>query len=209
MSTRPTPRLLVKICGLTRVHDAEWCTELGADYLGLNYSDSPRAAPLGLGRTLVEREFSVVGVFRGRSDEEIVDVVDRESLSVVQLHDPASRRLQGALRTRRVEVWRALPADEWASQDLSGALRLVLDGPEPGSGKRANWGDFEPRHVPYPYLIAGGLNPDNVAAMVKQLRPTGVDVASGVESAPGIKSPDKVRNFIDNARRASGSEGSR
>ncbi len=200
--------LLVKICGLTRLVDADLCLEAGADYLGVIFADSPRAAPGGLARTLNRRGDPVVGVFRHRDDEFILDIVEREELTTVQLHDPASTELRDELTRRGVQMWRAVPAERWREEDLLGASVLLLDGPHPGSGRSADWTAFERPESGTPFLIAGGLRADNVAAMVEHIQPAGVDVASGVEVAPGVKSPELVRQFVRNAR-VSGREGSR
>ncbi len=197
MKASPT---LIKVCGLTRLDDGAMCLEAGVDYLGLIFASSPRRAPEGLGRLFAQLGASTVGVFRGRSDDDIVRIVEDEEIRIVQLHDPSSPALRDHLERGGVEVWRAVHAADWRTADLQGARRLLLDGPAPGSGQLADWSGFVPDEVDRPFLIAGGLTPDNVAAMIDLLHPHGVDVASGVESSPGVKSPELVARFVTQVR---------
>lgn len=202
----------VKICGVTRVEDALAAADAGADLLGLNfYAKSPRCVTLAQAleiRHAVKRRVKLVGVFVNASRQEIVEIGRELTLDFVQLHgDEPEDHLAGAslaviraLRlkpgtsaddfTRMLERTRAdlVILDSYASS-LYGGTGVALD---PQALAR-----FDLSRA----LIAGGLNPETVAKAAR-LNPYGVDVASGVESAPGIKDHRKLRSFIVNAKSA-------
>ncbi len=186
----------VKICGLTRRADAELAVELGADYLGfVFYPPSPRFVPVErlaeLTRGLPPR-VKKVGVFVDAPRDEIRRAVDAGALDIVQLHGH-----EDADFARSVDfavVWKA-------TYDVSfPAARLVCDAPRGGSGKP---GDRElAAHVARfrPIMLAGGVNPGNAVPLVRRIRPVGIDLASGVESAPGIKDELKLRELFRNLK---------
>jgi phosphoribosylanthranilate isomerase len=197
--------IVVKICGVTRPEDAAAAAELGARFVGLNFWPGSRRF------VTVERAVAIVaavpagvekvGVFVDATAAEIDDAVARVGLDRVQLHgaeDPAFCSRFAARAIRAVRVAAAADLDALARYD---APLFLLDAPDPGSGRRFDWELARSAHAfGRPFFLAGGLTPDNVAAAVAATRPFGVDVASGVESAPGIKDIDKMRRFIEEAR---------
>ena len=198
----------VKICGLTRVEDARMAWAAGADALGLNfYARSPRyvttevAAALSRTRPALG---AVVGVFVNESPDVIRNVVRACGLTSVQLHgDEPPEACTGygvpvikALRIRGPEdVERAR-----AYVGVGEVATLLLDGAAPGYGGGGVGFDWSLvarlTDVGVPVLVAGGLHPGNVAEAVRATRAYGVDVASGVETSPGIKDADAVRAFV-------------
>lgn len=213
----------VKICGVCRPEDAAVAAECGADYIGVIL-----APGYGRSRTVAEAEriFDAargarrVGVLVDAAPGEVSALADRLRLDIVQLHGNDSPDAVAAVRdTGRVRIWKVVRPR--LAADLLEAIRryasvvdgLLLDGPGRVAGTGAGWtgGRFpwdavaEGRgHVPggLDVVVAGGLEPDNVASAIERLAPDVVDVSSGVESAPGAKDPERVRAFIAAARSA-------
>lgn len=198
----------VKICGVTRIEDARLALACGADIIGLNfYPPSPRA--LNLERALEIRDAvgarcSVAGVFVNATREYIAERLDRLSLDLLQFHGDED---DAAVRGWPVKVIRAVRLKAGAAFDanLRGtADYCLIDTFHPalfgGTGQPRGL-DVLARSDLSRTFISGGLSPSNVAAAVR-LKPFGVDVASGVESAPGIKDAGKLRSFIENAKSA-------
>ncbi|TYO95698.1 phosphoribosylanthranilate isomerase [Geothermobacter ehrlichii] len=199
----------VKICGITRRQDAEHAIACGADALGLVfYPGSPRYVELEAACRLVEGLppfVSLVGLFVNADAETIRRTAAACRLDLVQLHgdeSPEDCRLPGlkvikALRVRdrqslqRVDDYRVdgLLLDAWCPESYG------------GTGKTFDWELAAGLARRRPLILAGGLNPDNVAEAVRRVAPFAVDVSSGVESSPGIKDPAKVAAFIANARK--------
>lgn len=214
-------RVWVKICGVTREADAEDVVLAGADAIGLNFAAvSPRkvsveqavrvaraARAAAARRGAPTREvpsFEVVGVFVNAGPEAIRRAVRLVGLSRVQLHGDETNEFA---RSLGVPVYRAVAVASTADVALaeeSYGDRVLVDTKVPGvyggSGKTFDWslavGLAERRKV----VLAGGLGPHNVAEAVQTVRPFGVDTASGVESAPGIKDPELVRQFVSAVR---------
>jgi phosphoribosylanthranilate isomerase len=196
---------IVKICGLTRVEDAALAVSVGADWIGLNfYPGSPRFVDIGRAQEIVSaisRRAKVVGVFVN-TPREVIDRVYREvGLDLLQLSgDDEDSSLSGW----PIPVIRALRIKPEALPDLrsSRADFVLLDSWDPnrfgGTGHTLILDRLRGIDLSRA-IIAGGLRPHNVAAAAA-LRPYGVDVASGVESAPGIKDCAKMRSFVVNAK---------
>ena len=197
----------IKICGVTSLRDAKMVADAGADALGLIFASSVRrvvgAVSGDIVRHLGERLWCV-GVFRHQEDHEIVRIVDRDALGAVQLHDSASEALLDALAARDVRVIRALSVKDAALSDRERAqvVAVIVDGAVPGSGLANDWAALSSLSFDVPLIAAGGLTPDNVAHVIAEVRPWGVDVASGVEFAHGVKDPLKVTRFVSRAREA-------
>lgn len=200
----PPPQVRVKVCGLTRVENALACVEAGADALGLNFwAGSKRRCELDEARRIVEAIGSrarVVGVFVDAERSEIEAVRAHTGLSWVQLHGREPRALLEGLLPRAykathltdlagVEEALGLPGDELM-------VDASLPGLPGGTGQTCDW-DLAARLArARPVWLAGGLRPDNVGEAVRAVRPHGVDVASGVERAPGDKDPARVRALV-------------
>ncbi len=203
----PSPK--VKICGITRLDDALAAVRLGADALGFNFwPRSKRHLPPGEARAIVRRLppfVTAVGVFVDPTRDEVLRAADQSGIAVVQLHgdEPPELCLSlplPVLKAIRVADVHALAA--LASYEVQGFL---LDAPTAGyggSGQTFDWDLAAQVARELPIVLAGGLGPENVAEAVRVVRPWAVDVASGVERAPGVKDPDKMRLFIDRAKEA-------
>ncbi|MFW6151883.1 MAG: phosphoribosylanthranilate isomerase [Verrucomicrobiota bacterium] len=200
----------VKICGLTNAGDASFALESGADYLGfVLYKGSPR----GIGREdlrCIVRDLPdaarCVGVFVNEAPEVIEDIVAESNLVAAQLNgDEDSSRFAGI----SCRIWRAVRLErDIVSPDpnLWDVERYVVDtavkGMYGGTGVTADWTLASEFARGKPVMLAGGLTSANVVQAVKSVGPAGVDVSSGVESAPGVKDRGAVRDFIQRARSA-------
>ncbi len=199
--------LFVKICGITSEEDALLAAGLGADAVGFVFAPSARQVSVRAVRLIVDRlprDVLTVGVFRDEAPVSVVETVNGLGLGAAQLHGSESPDETRWIAERVPLVIRALPAGHPdVPQALGyGAGLVLVDAPSPGSGEVFDWRLAEGVVDPSRLVIAGGLDPGNVAAAVAHLRPRGVDVSTGVESRPGRKDPVKVAAFIAAARRA-------
>lgn len=201
----------VKICGLTSAGDAVAAAEAGADFLGFVFAPSPRRVDPARAREFwrdLPPGVPRVGVFRDQALEEVERVLALVHLDYLQFHGderPAFCRAFGVPVIRAIPARRASDLDRAAAYADCAELFLVdLPKDEAPGGTLA--GEVARRAVtlPRPVLLAGGLTPENVGALVRAFRPYGVDVARGVETAPGVKDRAKVRAFIANARDGNG-----
>jgi len=212
----------VKICGITNVEDALTAVDEGADALGfVFYEKSPRYVTQGVVRDIVRQlpaKIEKVGVFVEEPPENIRRVVQEVGLTVVQLYTETGKpeRIKDLVTTSRAGVPKliiAKPAANFSGgnlyilgdkKDIAAIYALLLDsgsGSSPGgTGNRFDW--VEARwwargmKVLVPVIVAGGLEPSNVAVAMRLCQPWGVDVSSGVEASPGKKDPKKIRAFI-------------
>lgn len=206
MNTTATPR--IKICGLTRAEDVQAAVAAGVDAIGLVfYPDSPRHVSIEQAAALcrhVPPFVTIVGLFVNASRAEVHRVCEDVPLNLLQFHgDETVDQCEGFglpyLRAARVRP--GVDLLEFASQFPS-ARALLLDTWTPaygGSGESFDW-SLVPTACPLPVILSGGLNPDNVANAIRQVRPVAVDVSSGVESAKGIKDAAKIRAFVSAVR---------
>jgi phosphoribosylanthranilate isomerase len=199
----------VKVCGLTSVDDAMAALDCGADCLGfVLYAGSPRhvkpeSLPDLVGALPPGRAVAVVV----NMDPGVIEwLAARCALRAVQFHGDEA---PAAARRLAVDFWRAVSfrGGAWAPDPAAwnGAERLVVDASDPkrygGSGELADWSAAAKLAAERKVMLAGGLTPSNVAAAVRAVRPVGVDVSSGVESAPGRKDRAAVRRFIEEVRK--------
>jgi phosphoribosylanthranilate isomerase len=201
-------RTRIKICGITRLEDALACVEAGVDALGFNFwpgskrhvtlaqaAEIARAVPPGVLR---------VGVFVRAPPAEVRATVSRLGLGAVQLHgeeDPADYAGAG------VALWQVLRIDSVLPEAASPhATEVLLDAKVEGFGGAGRAFDWslarDAGRYGVPFWLAGGLTPANVGEAVRRAQPPGVDVASGVESQPGVKDPALVRAFVAAVRAA-------
>lgn len=178
--------MLVKVCGIKTIEEARLCIDCGANALGFNfYRKSPRyLPPAEAARILIALPPSVlkVAVVVGADISQLP-----EGLDAVQLHGlqeerelpPTSLRLFLALRPDQAHLF---PGHE-----------IIIDSSW-GQGKRADWNSLQ--RLDRPFILSGGLNAENVGSAIRRMKPVGVDVCSGVESAPGRKDPGKIRAFL-------------
>ncbi|MBQ7694363.1 MAG: phosphoribosylanthranilate isomerase [Lentisphaeria bacterium] len=186
-------KLEVKICGITRLCDAECAVEAGADYLGfvLVRSSKRFIAPEALAG-MAELPVKKVGVFADAELDFIREMVETGRLDVVQLHGNETPEFARSIDF--AEVWKA-------SYDAGfPAARLVCDGPRGGSGLFGDHRKAAELAKLRPIMLAGGITPENAAELAKLVRPAGIDLAGGVESAPGIKDPLKIRQLFHNLK---------
>jgi phosphoribosylanthranilate isomerase len=208
----------IKFCGITRVDDAREAARLGAWAIGLNHwEESPRrcdpAVAAEIGAEL-RRRLEIVGVFVNASLDEIVRAAEDEGLTMVQLHgDEGPAFCKEVARRTGLKVIKALRVRSTADIQAAEAYRTdfhLLDahrsGMPGGTGESFDWEIVRGHRGPIPVVLAGGLRPGNVAEAIGVARPFAVDVASGIESAPGIKDHSLMAEFADNARRASAAE---
>ena len=195
----------IKICGIKTVTDALAAMEAGADLIGFNfYPKSPRYIDVGTCRDImsVMRRYghiTYVGVFVNSSVEEIRATIDTCGLSLAQLHGDETPEMLNALDGKAFKAFRGVPADvNGFARSKSPALLVdaAVKGVYGGSGEIADWSAAAELAKKYPLLLAGGLTPENVPEAIRQVRPWGVDVASGVESARGEKDASKMKAFV-------------
>jgi phosphoribosylanthranilate isomerase len=199
----------IKICGLTSLDDARRAVELGADYLGfVLYRKSPRYVPAprlqAIAEALPERA-RMVGVFVNEAPAIVRQLAHACRLHAVQVHGDEDAGDFGGMP---VPVWRAVRLVEgrWTPDPAAWSVdRYVMDATTTeygGSGVRVDWDEAAGFAHARRAMLAGGLDATNVAEAIRRVRPLGVDVASGVESGPGVKDPRKVAAFIEAARAA-------
>ena len=200
----------IKICGIKTVKDALAAMEAGADLIGFNfYPKSPRYIDVGTCRNIMSvmrrhGHVTYVGVFVNASVEEVYATIETCGLSLAQLHGDETPEMLSALNGRAFKAFRGIPT-HITGYERNDAPALLVDaavkGVYGGSGVTADWTAAEELAKKYPLLLAGGLTPENVADAVRQVRPWGVDVASGVESAPGEKDAGKMVQFVKEVKR--------
>jgi phosphoribosylanthranilate isomerase len=201
----------IKICGITNLADALLAAELGADALGfIFYSKSPRKVTPDAAQEIIKRLPPLVlsvGVFVDEEAAVVQELAGRLGLDWVQLHGAETPNYCRSLGRRVIKAFRV--RDENSLLELEpyrgAAQAFLLDTYKPGqmggTGETFNW-DLARRARTYgPIILAGGLTPENVARAMELAQPQAVDVASGVEAAPGKKDPEKLRNFFAALRR--------
>ena len=198
-----------KICGITRSEDAEHATELGAWAIGLiRWPGSPRACDQATAAAIVaglRRRVACVGVFVDATLEAIAHEVEEIPYSHLQLHGDEGPAFcaEIARRTGCKVIKAARVASAGDVRDLERfhtdfhMLDAAVPGLRGGSGRTWEWDLLQARRSKTPLILSGGLNPDNLAEAIAAVDPWAVDSASGTESAPGVKDPDKVRRFLE------------
>ena len=197
---------IVKICGIKTLKDAFAAIEAGADYLGFNfYPKSVRfieKSTCAEITSVLKREhpqIKLVGVFVNSSVDEIKDILQTCKLDLAQLHGDETPEIFAQLAPHAFRAFRGIPeSNSGYERDEAPAMLIdaAVKGVYGGSGVTADWAAAAELAKKYPLLLAGGLTPENVADAVRQVRPWGVDVASGVESAPGEKDAGKMKAFV-------------
>ncbi|MGD2137179.1 MAG: phosphoribosylanthranilate isomerase [Gammaproteobacteria bacterium] len=198
-------RTRVKICGITRPQDAVAAAGCGADAIGLVfYPDSPRHVSLAQARRIarmVAPFVTVTGLFVNAGEDLVREVLDAVPLGLLQFHgqeNNADCRRYGKPFIKAIAM-RDTTDLQACLADYPDAAGFLLDAWQPrahgGGGERFNW-NLVPANLPYPVILAGGLNPGNVAEAINRVRPYAVDVSSGVEREKGIKSAEKISAFM-------------
>jgi phosphoribosylanthranilate isomerase len=199
--------MLVKVCGITSEEDALLVAAMGADAVGFVFAPSPRQVAPGFVGPITRRLPShvvSVGVFRDTDPRRVVEQAYQAGVRAVQLHGDETPEDCAEVAEHFPLVIKGFGAGHpWLAK--AGDYRaqyILLDGHEPGSGRVFDWRLAESVPPGSRLILAGGLNPANVAEAIRRVRPAGVDVSSGVESSPGRKDPRLVRAFVHAARAA-------
>jgi phosphoribosylanthranilate isomerase len=216
MAAPALPR--IKLCGITRAEDAEHAVALGVWAIGLNFwPGSARRCDPGTAAEIaaaVKRRAEVVGVFVNPTLEHVAATAEAVGLSMVQLHgDEGPSFCAEVARRTGAKVIKAARVHSGADIQALAAFHVdyhLLDSHVPGqrggTGETFDWELTRRHRGPVPVILSGGLDPDNVAAAIAAVRPFAVDVASGVESAPGRKDPAKVEAFVAAVVESAGAE---
>ena len=207
----------VKICGITNLEDALLAAELGADELGFNfYKGSKRYLLPQDAREIIDqspKRSGNVGVFVNEPIDSLLDIADFAGIDGIQLHGDEDmayiEKLQKRTKRFIIKAFRVAP-DFLVGDVLDWPLTFPLFDTHSsdrfgGTGETFDWEEFGVDiylWFPVSAYLAGGLNPENVADAVRVVRPYAVDVASGVEAQPGKKDPNKMKAFIENAKKA-------
>jgi phosphoribosylanthranilate isomerase len=207
--------MIIKICGIKSLDMALAAIEAGADMLGFNfyppssrYIEVESCARIVAGLKAAEKSVINVGVFVNEDPQQVRKILDTCGLDLAQLSGDEPRVDLSVLNGRAFKAVRPnslVEADE--QLEMFGCAQppaLLVDahikGAYGGTGETGDWAIAKYVAAQAPILLAGGLNPENVAAAVRAVNPWGVDVASGVESSPGVKDPSKISAFIAAAR---------
>jgi phosphoribosylanthranilate isomerase len=202
----------IKICGIKTINDAVAAMDAGADMIGFNfYPKSPRYVEVGMCRNIMsvvrqDGRAKSVGVFVNASVGEILATMDTLGLNLAQLHGDETDEMLNQLDGKAFKAFRGIPENINGFARSESPAFLVdasVKGVYGGSGVIADWDGAAELAKKYPLLLAGGLTPENVAEAVGRVKPWGVDVASGVESAPGEKDARKMKAFVRAVRSAS------
>lgn len=201
----------IKVCGLTRVEDALAAVELGVDTLGLNFwPGTKRCVSIARAReivTAVSRRAELVAVFVDADESTIRETLAQTGITWAQLHGDEPPSLVEALLPNAYKALGVRDDSVRARAATYPGEHILLDAAVPGAmpggtGQTFDWALATAIARTRKLTLAGGLHPDNVAEAVRVVAPYRVDVASGVESAPGIKDPSRMRAFIDAVRGA-------
>jgi len=203
----------IKICGVTNVNDARMCAELGADMIGFNfYPQSPRYIEPEVAQQIVETlpsHAGAVGVFVNGNADEIRNTANAAGVRCVQLHGDFSPDVgrELAREFRMIRTFATHPQFRPDKILLFPDCDVLVDAYHPdlrgGTGQRCDWSAARAT-LPFSrfLILSGGLNAENVASAIKAVTPHAVDVCSGVESAPGVKNHEAIKDFIAAVRTA-------
>ena len=195
----------VKICGITRVEDALTAAQSGADAIGLVfYPGSPRHVSVSRAAMIMHALppfITSVGLFVNAEAQAINAILQDLPLALLQFHGEESASFCRQFKRPYLKAVRVKPSLDLLqyAADYPDAQGLLLDtyvdGIAGGTGQTFDW-DLIPAGLPLPVVLSGGLNPDNVAAAIKHVKPWAVDVSSGLEAAKGIKDAAKIAAFM-------------
>jgi phosphoribosylanthranilate isomerase len=200
----------VKVCGITNPHDASMAVELGADALGFVFAPSPRQVTPEQARHIINSLppfVQTVGVFVDECLTRIRDIGDFCGLEMIQLHGDESPEFCGALMPHAIKGFRLndtsslLPIRDYRGKIRAALLDAYQRGIKGGTGKTFDWnlataaGEFG-----MPVILSGGLRPSNIQRAILTVQPYAVDVNSGIEDSPGIKSPLLMKKLMEKIR---------
>ena len=201
----------VKICGITSLEDALTAISAGADALGFVFhTESPRHIFPEQAAAIIKQLppfIQAVGLFVNESRDTVNSTADLCGLDIVQLHGDETPNFCDSINRRIIKAFRIKDFFSLDAVNDYCVAACLLDAWSPaahgGTGQTFNWEIASAAAAQKPIILAGGLTPGNVAEAVRQVKPYAVDVSSGVESSPGHKDSEKVRNFIFQARHPS------
>ncbi|MGQ0722212.1 MAG: phosphoribosylanthranilate isomerase [Candidatus Eiseniibacteriota bacterium] len=202
-------RTWIKMCGLTRLEDALRCAEAGVDALGFVFAASPR-------RVTVEQAVAIIrelpphilrfAVFVDETPAEIARVLAHTDVDRVQIHGFEEPTVHEVCGTRVVKVFRARDETVLREIEETRPAMFLLDtwrrDVAGGTGERFDWDIARRTRTLGRLVLAGGLTPENVGDAVRDVRPFGVDVSTGIETSPGVKDAAKIRAFVEAVRAA-------
>jgi len=209
----------VKICGITNIEDAMAAVEAGADALGFVFAESPRKVTPGTAHDVILRLppfVSTVGVFADQDADDVFRIWKQTNVHFAQLHEvrgptrelfstgagSGRRRTIHALRVKSAADIRGVAADPRMRACAALHLDTHVEGKMGGTGRTFDWDlAVQAKLLGKPIILAGGLTPENVEEAVRTVRPYAVDVSTGVEAYPGKKDHDKIKEFIQNAKK--------
>jgi phosphoribosylanthranilate isomerase len=202
--------MFVKICGVTDVRDAYVCVEYGADAIGLNFYTKSRRFIRSDEAAVIVREVSpyvtTVGVMVQPTIEEIAGAIEATEVDAVQVYEPRFDVADFLFKKLLYYTVRVRTKGDVEAGSGFGANLIFLDSfvrdEFGGTGRTSNWDEIEASGIDLSarFVLSGGLNPGNVCEAITRLDPYGVDTASGVESSPGKKDPEKIKEFISKAK---------
>jgi phosphoribosylanthranilate isomerase len=201
----------IKICGIKTLEDALAAVRAGADMLGFNfypksarYVDLETCQRISLALRQETPSVRLVGVFVNVDAEEIIRALKLCSLDLAQLSGKEPPALSATLGSKGFKAFHGIPDRDVRAYACGRAPAFLIDaevsGSYGGTGMQADWVGAGKLARRYPLLLAGGLDPENVAKAIETVNPWGVDVASGVESKPGVKDRGRMRAFVAAAR---------
>ncbi|MDC7699856.1 phosphoribosylanthranilate isomerase [Vogesella indigofera] len=201
----------IKVCGFTRVEDVVAAANLGIDAIGLVFYDkSLRHVGIAQAQAIIAALppfVTVVALFVNATREEIEAVLAQCAIDVLQFHGEESPEFCRSFRRPYLKAVRVQPGTDLQTlaaqyHDARGLLTdAFVEGAHGGTGKTFDW-TLIPPQLPLPLILSGGLDEHNVADAVRRVRPAAVDVSSGVEAGKGIKSPQRVADFVAAVRAA-------
>lgn len=200
----------VKFCGFRDSADVKDAIRLGCDFVGLNFvPSSPRCVTVERAQSIArehQKETAFVGVFMNADAREVTDTLAHVELDYVQFHGDESAAYCGSFAKPYIKALNVDATFDFykASRKFPDAFAFLLDsaGKGGGSGRTFAWQKY-PRNTTQKIFLAGGLNPDNVAAAIELAAPWGVDVASGIECGNRAKSVTRMSRFMAEVRRVS------
>jgi len=201
----------LKICGITRLDDALASIDCGADYLGFNfYPQSPRYLSPDDARSIIEKlpdGVTAVGIFVNRpSPEEVLEIMYSSGVGMAQLHGDESveycRRVGAGLVIRALRTGPGFEVDSVLDYPAAAILLDAFDNRlYGGTGRVADWSTAAQAAKKVRLFLAGGLSPENIAEAIRAVEPFAVDVNSGVESAPGVKDHQKLKELREEMKK--------
>ncbi len=201
----------IKICGITRITDAQAVAHSGADALGLVfYAKSPRAVDIPQAQRIIRSLppfITTVGLFVNAEPAYIQQVIDQVGIDLLQFHGAESPADCQQYTRPYIKALRMSPTLqlEQVAQDYASAQGLLLDtyvkGTPGGTGQAFDWTTIPPQLAPS-IILAGGLTPHNAAQAIQHIHPYALDVSGGVEAQKGIKDTQKIQAFIQAAKQA-------